>query len=100
MNGAGAQGAPTRPSIEMARSSVEIPQRESSLTAITVNHDAEPHVNGGDAARGKTGRMLDKLIAEKEALVRDFKFENGAKLLYYREWRDTVYVAASQREGG
>ncbi|KAH8885078.1 hypothetical protein GQ53DRAFT_366982 [Thozetella sp. PMI_491] len=84
---------PMRPSVEMSRSSVEIPQRESSLSAITVNgqhmHDGEIHMNGGDAARGKTGRMLDKLIAEKEALLRDYKYEKtkaeelrqGARLL-------------------
>lgn len=95
-----------RQSVEMSRSSFEIPQRDSSLTAVTSNTDAElppppppppgggpheiplaattdthlPSSNGwdstiGKAGLGKTGRVINKLVSDNEALKRDIQIE-------------------------
>ena len=84
-----------------ARSSVEIPQRESSLSAtasnITIHSNMESQLGGGPsqndlslseahlsngwdstvgkAGLGKTGRVINRLVSDNEALKRDIKIE-------------------------
>lgn len=64
--------------------SVEIPQRESSIggperSAAKANADGQddPSFDSavGKAALGKTGRVMNKLISENEALKRDLRIE-------------------------
>ncbi|KAI3400486.1 hypothetical protein diail_3107 [Diaporthe ilicicola] len=64
--------------------SVEIPQRESSIggaerSAAKANADAQDEAGFdsavGKAALGKTGRVMNKLISENEALKRDLRIE-------------------------
>ncbi|KAK0657265.1 hypothetical protein B0T16DRAFT_385839 [Cercophora newfieldiana] len=86
------------PRTASARSSVEIPQRESSLSATATtsaihsngespqlgrepsqNDLSETH-NGwdstvGKAGLGKTGRVINRLVSDNEALKRDIKIE-------------------------
>ena len=88
-----------RRSGETSRSSVEIPQRDSSLAAVTSNTETEvPHPSGaipndmplgasethlangwdstiGKAGLGKTGRVINRLVSDNEALKRDIKIE-------------------------
>jgi hypothetical protein len=94
------QTAMQRRSGEVNRSSFEIPQRESSRTAVTTSatlangrpaagyNDLTPDTtdppsapnNGwdstiGKAGLGKTGRVINKLVSDNEALKRDIKIE-------------------------
>ncbi|KAK4451693.1 hypothetical protein QBC34DRAFT_400508 [Podospora aff. communis PSN243] len=86
------------PRTNSARSSVEIPQRESSLSATatssTIQSYHESHHLGsaashndlsesqhgwdstvGKAGLGKTGRVINRLVSDNEALKRDIKIE-------------------------
>ena len=83
--------ASARHSVEvMGRPSVEIPQRESSLSAVSANHGPRenaseaatppPPANGwdstiGKAGLGKTGRVINKLVSDNEALKREIQIE-------------------------
>ena len=89
-------------SVEIRRTSIDIPQRESSLAASTSLTDLEPpgtpppdesgrdaaalnateaHLaNGwdstiGKAGLGKTGRVINKLVSDNDALKRDLQLE-------------------------
>lgn len=101
---AGPDGSLEVPRTTSARSSVEIPQRESSLSAATGTTSAlpsstEPPPGGGlslnelsisageahlsnswdstvgKAGLGKTGRVINRLVSDNEALKRDLKIE-------------------------
>ncbi|KAK0731300.1 hypothetical protein B0H67DRAFT_597206 [Lasiosphaeris hirsuta] len=83
-----------------ARSSVDIPQRESSLSATASQNSMEPSPGGGPtnnenslnageahltnggwdstvgkAGLGKTGRVINRLVSDNEALKRDIQIE-------------------------
>ncbi|KAL1861590.1 hypothetical protein VTK73DRAFT_7013 [Phialemonium thermophilum] len=89
-------------SVEMGQPSLEVPQRESSLTATIMHVDGEPQhdlssgtraspdaslapaethtSNGwdstvGKAGLGKTGRVINRLVSDNETLKRDIQIE-------------------------
>lgn len=67
------------------RPSVEIPQRESSLSAMGAPTNGHDHPRGGDepawdstvgkAGLGKTGRVINKLVSDNEQLRRELNVE-------------------------
>ncbi|KAK3935929.1 hypothetical protein QBC46DRAFT_40730 [Diplogelasinospora grovesii] len=85
----GSVSTPEAPKTQGVRQSVEIPQRESSLSAATTNeNDPPPSLsateaqlsNGwdstvGKAGLGKTGRVINRLVSDNEALKRDIQIE-------------------------
>ncbi|KAM7194260.1 hypothetical protein V8F20_008007 [Naviculisporaceae sp. PSN 640] len=89
---------PPRPTVGAGRSSFEIPQRESSINATAaqppLHMSTEPPPGGGlslgateayqsngwdatvgKAGLGKTGRVINKLVSDNEALKRDIQIE-------------------------